>query len=124
MKEMINRYARYCNSGDLDLWLSLWNENGVQMPPNAKTRVGKVRIREGMAPLFQNQLRITINGIQDVLAYHDSGLTRCRYSLVMITPRGEIPLEPNGKALTIFARQFPNKWEIIYDCFNTNVSLP
>lgn len=122
---MLEKYASTVNEGNLERWLSLWNNRGVQMPPNDDARVGIVQIRDGMEPLFQADLDITITGVQDVIAYHDTGLTRCTYTLTMTPPgRAPVPLEPDGKALTIYARQFDGSWDIIYDCFNTSVPLP
>ena len=52
IKEMLNQYAIGCNTGDFDLWMSLWADDGVQMPPGTPTRIGKAQIREGMQPVF------------------------------------------------------------------------
>ena len=32
LKEMLNQYGEFCNTGDLEGWISLWEEGGVQMP--------------------------------------------------------------------------------------------
>ena len=52
VKEMLKQYAKVCNTGDLNHWISLWADNGVQMPPDTPTRIGKEQIREGMKPMF------------------------------------------------------------------------
>ena len=124
LKEMLNQYAIGCNTGDFDLWISLWADDGVQMPPNIPARIGKEQIREGMKPGFdQMTLDITINSIEDVKVHGDWGLVRCIYTSKM-TPKagGEtINTTPDGKALTLLERQSDGSWKIIYDCFNSNV---
>jgi len=124
IKELGNQYAVACNTGDFDLWISLWADDGVQMPPGTPARIGKEQIREGMKPLFdQMNLDITIHSIDDVKVYGDFGLSRGTYTLKM-TPKagGEtINAMPDGKALTLFERQSDGSWKVIYDCFNSNV---
>ena len=124
VKKVIENYAKACNTGDFDLWMSLWADDGVQMPPNTPMRVGKKQIREGMKPIFdQFNMNIEVD-LKEVKVHGDYGLTRCTYFL-HITPKtgGEtIPAEPDGKALTIYGRQPDGSWKVLYDCFNSNVS--
>lgn len=124
LKEVLNQYAVACNTGDFDLWISLWADDGVQMPPNAPSVMGKEQIREANKPGFdQMTLDIAITSIEDAKVYGDLGLTRCNYTLA-VTPKagGEtVIVMPDGKDLTIFQRQSDGSWKIIYDCFNSNV---
>src|SRR5213594_4404335 len=39
------RYSSSLNAGDLDSWLSLWTDDGVQLPPGEPPVVGKDQIR-------------------------------------------------------------------------------
>ncbi len=123
IKEMLNQYAVTVNTGDFDLWMSLWTDDSVQMPPDTPARIGKEQIREGMKPAFdQMNLDIAIT-IEEAKVHGDLGLTRCRYTLKM-TPKagGEtINAMPNGKALTLYERQSDGSWKIVYDCFNSNM---
>ena len=124
IKETLNQYAVGVNTGDFDRWISLWAEDGVQMPPDTSSRVGKEQIREGMKPAFdQMNLNITIHSIEEAKVYGDLGLTRCTYTLKM-TPKagGEtINAMTDGKALTLVKRQPDGSWKIAYDSFNSNV---
>ena len=112
IKEMLNQYAVACNTDD-----------GIQMPPDTPTRIGKEQIREGIKPAFdQMNLDIAIHSIEDAKVYGDLGLTRCTYTLKM-TPKagGEtINAMPDGKALTLYEKQSDGSWKIVYDCFNSN----
>jgi uncharacterized protein (TIGR02246 family) len=125
IKEMLNRYALITNAGDWDRWISLWADDGVQMPPDDRARVGKEQIRAGMKPLFdQMALDIVIQSIEDARIYGDLGFTRCIYTL-KATPKagGEtIDVMPEGKALTLYERQPDGSWKIVYDCFNSSTA--
>ena len=123
VKDMLNQYAKGCNTGDFDFWMSLWADDGVQMPPDTPAVVGKEQIRENMKPVFdQFNYKVGVD-ILEAKVYGDLGLTRCN-GTVDITPKagGEtIHTLPDGKALTLYERQSDGSWKIVYDCFNSNV---
>ena len=123
VKEMLNQYSEAFNTGDFDLWISLWADNGIQMPPNTPARIGKAQIFEAMKPLFdQMTLDIAITSIEDAKVYGDFGLTYCIYTLSATPKAGgdTIIVMPDGKALTFYERQTDGSWKIVYDCFNSN----
>ena len=122
INEVLPQYAVAVNTGDFDLWISLWADDGVQMPPGTPSRIGKEQIGEAAKPAFDKMNRdITIH-IEEAKVYGDLGLTRCTYTLKM-TPKagGETITLPDGKALTLYGRQSDGSWKIIYDIFNSNV---
>lgn len=81
IKETLSQYAVGFNTGDFDLWISLWADDGVQMPPDTPVRIGKEQIREGMKSAFdQMNLEIAITSIDEARVYGDLGLTRCTYT--------------------------------------------
>lgn len=124
LERSLNQYAVAANTDDFDLWISLWADDGVQMPSDTPTRIGLEQIREAMKPAFdQMTLDVNITSIEDAKVYGDFGLTRCNYTLDM-TPKagGEIiHAVRDGKALTLYERQSDGSWKIVYDCFNSNV---
>ena len=123
IKGVLVQYAETVRAGDFERWLSLWADDGVQMPPEAPTRVGKDAIRVGMKPAFDAMdLSITIHDIEDAQTWGDRGLTRCRYSLALTPKSGgdTINAMPDGKALTLYERQSDGSWKIVYDCFNSS----
>ena len=124
IKEMLNQYAVASNAGDIDLWISLWADDGVLMPQSAPAVIGKEQIREAMKLLFdQWTLDVATTSIEDAKVYGDLGLTHYKFTLDM-TPKagGEtIHVVRDGKALTLYERQSDGSWKIVYDCFNSNV---
>jgi uncharacterized protein (TIGR02246 family) len=124
IKEMLNQFVIGCNTGDLNLWISLWADNGIQMPPNTPPRIGKEQILEKSKPTFdQMNLDMDICSLDEVKVHGSLGFVRCTYTL-KITPKvgGEtINAMSDGKALTLVEKQSDGSWKIIYDCFNSNV---
>lgn len=126
LKGMLRQYVAHTNAGDLEQWLSLWADDGVQMPASTPARIGKEKIRAGMKPIFEQMIpNITITSIWNAEVYGDLGLMCSSYTLDL-TPKagGEtIHVMRDGKALSIWKRQSDGSWKIIRDCFNSNVPL-
>lgn len=124
IKRVLDHYAHACCTGDMNDWLSLWGDDGRQMPPDAPARIGKEQIRDGMKYLFDEmRMELSILSIEDAEIHGDLGLTRCVYTLD-VTPRagGEtIKVMAPGKALTLYKKQSDGTWKIAYDCFNSSV---
>jgi len=121
IKEVLNQHAAYMSEGDLDSWMSLWADEGIQMLPYAPLRKGKKQIRRGMKPAFDGTtLDLAINSIEDVKVSGDLGLTVCTYTLKMTPKAGgdTVNAIPDGKALTLYERQPDGSWRIAYDCSN------
>jgi len=125
IREVLNQYSVGVSTGDFDLWISLWTDDGRQMPPGAPACVGKEQIRKEMKPAFDEMsMELAILSIKDTKIYGDFGLTRCEYTFKM-TPKagGEtINAMPEGKALTLYERQSDGSWKIAFDCFNSSVA--
>ena len=47
--EILGIYGASLLAGDADRWISLWTEDGVQMPPRGPMRIGKQAIYEGVS---------------------------------------------------------------------------
>ena len=73
IKEILNQYAVTCSTGDFDLWISLWADDGVQMPPDTPAIIGKAQIREANKPGFdQMTLDMAIISIENCSLFSDS----------------------------------------------------
>ena len=121
MKEKLNKYAFMCHAGDLEGWLSLWTDDGIQMYPGAPSRVGKEQIRAGMKPAFdQLIMKIVIMPQIEARVSGNWGFLRGTYTLSMTPKRGGETSEFDGKYLTILRKQTDSSWKIFRDCFNSN----
>jgi ketosteroid isomerase-like protein len=113
IKEVLNQYAMGCTAGDLDLWMSLWANDGVQMPPDAPALVGKEEIRSAAKPEFDDlDMNLTILSIEDAKITGGLGLTRCVYKLEVRPKAGKSNRMVPGRLFTIAstpASRLPDK---------------
>lgn len=121
INKIFDLYAKGVNTGDAALWGSLWDDKGIQMPPDAPAVLGKAQIRAGAEsrfPQFNTQIAIANEEtwVFGNLAFSRGTFTRSR------TPKagGETTLY-NGKYLTILKKQPDGSWKIFRDIFNSNV---
>lgn len=123
LREVLNRCAIGCTTGDFDLWISQWAEAAIQMPQDAPANVGRAEIERAAKPLFdQFDMHLEIVSIDDVRVIGNLGLTRISYRLEIRPGAGgdAIPAMPEGKALTLYEKQLNGEWKIVYDCFNSS----
>ena len=120
LRKTLLEYINYMNTGDFDQWLSIWSSEAIQMPPYVPALVGVEKIGKAMKPVFEkNKIEIYIKEINEVLVHYDMGLTRLDYTLTLVDRNGKrIPLYPEGKTLTIWAKQKDGSWKITHDCSN------
>ena len=125
IKGVLESFAASCRDNDLERFMSLWAENSIQMPPNVPARVGKAKVTAAMRADFEaTTLDLTILSIENAEVHGDLGVTRCVYKLNLVPKSGgaTIAAVPQGKALTLYARQGDGTWKISYDCFNSDVA--
>ena len=115
-------YASSYEAGDISAWLSLWTENGVQMPPNEPPVIGKDQIQKRnktVLDLFTFEIEITVEEIQ---VAGNWAFSRGIYTMTASPKNGDQPVPVDGKFMTILKRQPDGGWKIHRDIFNSNVS--
>lgn len=123
VKDIYSEYAASLSSGDLDRWISLWTDDGVQMPPGFPSRTGKQRIRAAVeATLDQFTFDMEIPPSEEVRVAGDWAFARGDYSATLTPSQGDDAIDIDGKYLTIFQKQADGSWKIHRDVFNSNVS--
>lgn len=51
INEIWSQYVLGANTGDFELWISLWDDNGIRMAPDTLAAFGKEQIRAQMEPI-------------------------------------------------------------------------
>lgn len=113
-----DEYAAAATAGNMERWIALWNEGGIQMPPGAMKRAGKALIHSEMQPLFDlfdMQVAIYPDEIQ-VLG--DQAFSHGSYEFAMTPKEGGDRIGIKGKFLTVLQKQANGSWKIAIDCFN------
>ena len=125
IKERLYAYQKAISSGDYEGWLSLWAEDGIQMPPNTGVKTGIDHILGANKNIFNLNMNMEILGFPAVRVFNDIGISICQYSIIGETKDGreKVNVMENGKALTIFKKQKDGSWKIIFDCFNSSMSV-
>ncbi|MHA2224802.1 MAG: YybH family protein [Candidatus Hodarchaeales archaeon] len=123
IKEIWNKYASSIVARDINSWISLWIDEGIQMPPNAPPNSGKETIQTFTKELMNNNpiSKMVINS-EEVREAGDWGFSRGNYWFE-ITPKEEEKVKVNGKFLTILEKQDDGSWKIARDIFNYNAPL-
>ena len=120
VNDIWNQYASSLNSGDVDRWISLWTEDGVQMPPDSPPVIGRTQIRTTMKAIldyFAFDIAVTP---QEVRAAGDWAFSRGIYKATMTPKKGGKTVLIDGKYMSILQRQADGSWKIHRDIFNSN----
>jgi uncharacterized protein (TIGR02246 family) len=116
-------YSASLNAGDINRWLALWTDNGIQMPPDEPPVVGKERIRaRNKAALDRFAFDIGISN-QEVEVAGNWAYARGTYKATLTPKQGGKTIPIDGKYMTILARQDDGSWRIHRDIFNSNVPV-
>ncbi|HET7838704.1 MAG TPA: nuclear transport factor 2 family protein [Rectinemataceae bacterium] len=118
-----DRYSSTLMAGDAEGWLALWDEDGVQLPPNEGMHMGKAEIRNLAVVRIPsrpaNAFSMKID-TQEVKVEGGLAFARGVYSW-SARPKDSGPLSYDGKFLTVFRKQADGSWKIFRDCFNSNL---
>jgi uncharacterized protein (TIGR02246 family) len=120
IKELYNQATLACSTGDVELYLSIFTEDAVVMPPGYPAAMGKEELRpmiEGLFGLFDLELPYTV---EEVEVIGDRAFARSNWQYSM-TPKegGETTTSP-GKQLDNLKRQSDGSWKIYIQCYNYN----
>jgi uncharacterized protein (TIGR02246 family) len=121
INDIWNQYSSSLNSGDLDRWMSLWTESGVQMPPGEPPVIGKDRIRarnKGVLDQFTFNMGISN---EEVEVAGDWACARGTYKATLTPKAGGEAIHVDGKYMTILQKQADGSWKVHRDIFNSNV---
>lgn len=121
--EVWNTYASAITDGDIDRWITLWIEDGIQMPPDAPVNIGKDKIRafvQNLMNLFKWKMAINNEEVREADGW---GYVRGTYTFELTPKEGGETIKGSGKYLTILERQDDGSWKIARDCFNYNAPL-
>ncbi len=119
--ELWNEYVAACHSGDLERWMSLWFDDGIQMAPDAPPRVGKEQIRAAMQPTFDLFVMSSmVIQTEEVRVLGDRAYSHGTYTFDMAPKEGGESSSFSGKFLDILVKQADGSWKIAIDCHNYN----
>ncbi len=115
-------YSNLWMAGDVENWIKLWDEGGVQLPPNATMKMSVAEIKAS-SEAAQAAFKWTTFVIQISGTFVDQnyGFAYGNYSYSFVPRGGGAEVKAEGKYETIFKRQADGSWKIFRDCFNSNL---
>jgi uncharacterized protein (TIGR02246 family) len=118
IKELYNQATLACSTADVELYLSIFTEDAVVMPPGYPAAMGKEELRpmiEGLFGLFDLELPYTV---EEVEVIGNRAFVRSSW-LYSMTPKegGDTNTSP-GKQLDTLRRQSDGSWKIYIQCYN------
>ena len=125
INELWNQYGIATTSGDLELYVSLWDDSGISMGPDSPATIGIEQIRASMEGFFAvfNLEGIPIV-VEEAEVAGDWAFTRVAFR-ISVTPKGEPEASPrSGKALSILKRQADGSWKLYIDCWRFDAPPP
>jgi len=121
INELYDQYCLAANTGDLDLFISLWADDATRMDPDIPAIVGKENIRAYFKVAFEQfNTNVAIYGETEVQVSDDLAFSRGTYTLSLTPKEGGPTTHIDGKWLDILKRQADGSWKIYIDCVNYN----
>ncbi|MFN2134429.1 MAG: YybH family protein [Candidatus Promineifilaceae bacterium] len=108
-------------TGDAERWIALWDENGVQMPPNSPFVDGMENIlarkEAGNEKWITDEMTISN---QEVEVAGGWAFVRGVYDAKMTPKAGGESTFVDGKYMSILKQQPDGSWKLYRDIFNSN----
>jgi len=121
INELYDQYCFGVNTGDLDLFISLWTDDAIKMDVDFPAIFGKENIRAYFkVPFEQFNINAVIYGETEVQVFDDFAFSRGTYTLSLTPKEGGPTTYIDGKWLDILKRQADGSWKIYIDCLNYN----
>ena len=121
INELYNQYCIQANAGDLDNFLSLWEDNAIRMDPDKPSFIGKENIRKFFEPSFELfSVNVAVYGDTEIQISGDMAFSRGTYTLSLTPKEGGPKTTFDGKWLDILKRQIYGSWKIYIDMINYN----
>jgi uncharacterized protein (TIGR02246 family) len=115
-----NEYAAAINAENLEHWIALWCDNGIQMPPDVPQRSGKDEIQKLAQVQFDKFDRKLFVNPEVVHIFGELAYTYGTF-ISQVMPKkskDKTTIRRSGKFLTILEKQGNGSWKILVDCFN------
>jgi len=118
IQKVLEAYLEARVAGDADRWLSIWDEDGVQLFPGSRAN-DMDALRQVTAARFEavpvNSAKIDI---ADITVVEDHAFAHGHFVIERVVEGAPMPFD--GKFLTVLKRQADGTWKLLRDCANSN----
>lgn len=120
---VFEKYTSTLEEGDGEGWISLWDTDGVQMPPEAPMRIGKPAIwNAGKADFEEIEIKMW-REVQEIVVFGQLGYARGVYGYTGHAKNSGPSFSFDGKFITMLRKQMDGRWLIYRDIFNSNLPV-
>lgn len=114
-------YPAAIGAGDLETFASIWDVDGIRMPPNAAEIQGRAAIKAAMEKAFSMFTFEMVTVPDEFIMAGDYIIVRGHYTMTQRPKAGGDPIRSDGKNLTVWKKQDGGRWTLYRDCYNSNV---
>ena len=118
-------WSKIAGTKDVDAFLTMVDENGSMLSPNAPILAGKEAVGQSATAVMSNpgfSLSWKSSTVE-VSKAGDLGYTIGTYELKLQDPQGN-PITDRGKYMTVWKKQRDGTWKVVADMFNTDLPAP
>ena len=121
IRELHQTYMRGVNTGDIDLFMSVWAEDAVRLESDINYISGKQKIREHFSSSFEQfNMEVKVYGDQELRVEGDLAYSHANL-LISLTPKGsDSTFHTDFKYLEIYEKQADGIWKIKVGSAMTN----
>lgn len=123
LRALFAEYAESAGAGEAGRWMALWDEGGVQMPPNEPAHSGKAAILEANRGLLEKYDCACEMDCREIVVSGGFAFASGAFRLSYAPKEGGEAAGIDGKFLTVLRRRGDGAWRIYRECFNSNLPL-
>ena len=118
IQKVLETYLAARVAGDANLWLSIWDEDGVQLFPGS--RANNIDALRKVTPARFEAVPVNSAEIDtdDITVVEDFAFAHGHFIIERMVDGAGVPFD--GKFLTVLKRQADGTWKIFRDCSNSN----
>jgi ketosteroid isomerase-like protein len=118
--EMCDLYTLAVETGDIDLYVANYTDDGVQMPPDEPSRIGSEQILAAIEPALTSFNVVCPIYPQNAEVTGDWAFGSCNWSLSLTPKEGGETTTFDGKGMDVLKRQADGSWKYYISCWNYN----
>jgi ketosteroid isomerase-like protein len=119
-QQMCDLYKLAVETGDVELYVANYTTDGVQIPPDAPSRIGSEQIRAAIEPALAGFNAVCPIYPREAKIIGNWAFGWCDWSLSLTPKEGGETTTFDGKGLDVLKRQADGSWKYYISCWNYN----
>jgi ketosteroid isomerase-like protein len=115
-----DEYAQSVSACDLEKWIALWDEEGVQFPPDEPLHNGKKAIMDSTSESFLCYTKSMHIKPMEIMILGDYAYSNGLFTLDLALPETTNWVAIDGKFLSILHKSKDGTWKLWRDSYNNN----